>query len=321
VPESIGQMVALLGVLTDIRYWVIAAVLVAFAVGSIGPVTSTLVIVVLMLQMTAAMDGLAFNKSEIVKDKKAILLSVVSCFGISTGVTLAVGFLFISSYPDVWMGWVMLAAVPSAVSVITVALFMRGDMVMSVLSTVIIYLCALVLTPLITMVFVGDAVDPLEIFKYILLFVAVPLVVTVPLRRLHLKRAPKVIFINMMMFSLVALSVGYNRGVILGDPVLVTYVILACFIRLFLVSFIVIYAMKKSGVDRDDGVIYMAFSVWKNSGLATTMCLVLLTDASEAVVPCVVSVLVETVWFAVMTGYLKKTWPPEESIQERVVGV
>ena len=47
--------------------------------------------------------------------------------------------------------------------------------------------------------------------------------------------------------------------------------------------------------------------------------LVLLSGIPEASLPCVLSLLMESVWFAVMTGYIKKRWPPAKSIQEEVL--
>ncbi|MDD2626217.1 MAG: Na+-dependent transporter [Candidatus Methanomethylophilus sp.] len=305
-------------VLMDLRIWVLAAVVVAFAVGSLGSVVSTLVIVVLMLQMIAAMEGLSFHRADFAKDKKPIFWSFFACFGICTGLTLAVGLLFMGPYPDVWKGWVMLAAVPSAVSVLTVALFMRGDMVMAVLSMTVIYLISLGLTPLLTTMLIGDAISPLEIFKYVLLFIAVPLLANIPLKRFKINRDAKVVFINFMMFMLIVLSVGKNRDYMLGDPLLVGLIVVACLFRTFAVSLIMLRVMKRHGAKRDNAVVYMGFAVWKNSGLATTMCLVLLADSPGAVLPCVISLLIESVWFAIMSGHLQKVWPPTETLQQEI---
>ena len=313
------RIMAMMNVLTDIRYWVAAAIVVAMLVGSLGEIVSDLVILVLMLQMIAAMHGLSFHRKDFKADAKPIFWSFVSCFGICTIITLLIGALFIPSNENLWYGWVMLAAVPSGVSVITLSLMMRGNRVMSVLALTVTYLIALGLTPLITTVFIGDAVSPLEIFKYVLLFIAVPLLVNVPLKKVRINRNAKVVFINIMMFLLMVFSIGNNRDFIFGEPDVVVLILLACVVRTFGVSLVMIHILKRRGADRDNSVVYMGFAVWKNSGLATTMCLVLLSGIPEASLPCVLSLLMESVWFAVMTGYIKKRWPPAESIQEEVL--
>lgn len=306
-------------VLTDIRYWVAAAIVVALAVGSLGEMVSGLVILVLMLQMIAAMQGLSFRRKDFKSDAKPIFWSFVSCFGICTIMTLAIGALFIPGNENLWYGWVMLAAVPSGVSVITLSLMMRGNRVMSVLALTVIYLIALGLTPLVTTLFIGDAVSPLEIFRYVLLFIAVPLLVNIPLKKVKVNRNAKVVFINMMMFLLMVFSVGNNRDFILGEPGIVALILAACAVRTFGVSLVMMHVLMKRGADRDNSVVYIGFAVWKNSGLATTMCLVLLGGTPEASLPCVLSLLMESVWFAVMTGYVKKRWPPAKSVQEEVL--
>ncbi len=311
---------ALLNILTNVRYWIVLGVVLAFLVGSWGPSTSILVIIILMIQMTLSMDGLTLRKSDLIENKKPILWSVLSALVISSASALAVGALFITAYPDIWKGWVMLASVPAAVSVITVALYMKGNMIMTVLSTTVIYIIALLFTPLLTYLFIGNAISPLEIFKYVLLFIAVPILATIPLKKVKINRNVKVIVINAMMFLLILLSVGFNKNYIFGEPMVVLYVAIASFVRIFVVSFVMVRILKKTGCSRDNGVIYVAFAVWKNSGLATTLCLVLLTDAAEAVIPCVISLLIETLWFAVMASYINRLWPEEEPLSVGING-
>lgn len=315
----VGQSMALMTILTDIKYWVAASIVVAFLVGSLGDQVPNMVIIVLMLQMIAAMAGLTFRKEDFKADAKPIMWSLVCCFGICTILTLAIGALFIPSYEELWYGWVMLAAVPAGVSVITLSLMMKGNRVMSVLALTVIYLVALVLTPLITTIFIGDAVSPLDIFKYVLLFIAVPLLVNIPLKKVKLNQNGKVIFINIMMFLLMVFSIGNNRDFIIDNLDLVVYIIAACLVRTFGVSLTMIWFMKRHGTDRDNGVVYMGFAVWKNSGLATTMCLVLL-DTSESALPCVLSLMMESIWFAVMNGYVSKHWPSHKDVQSEVLG-
>ncbi|AGI47784.1 putative Na+-dependent transporter [Thermoplasmatales archaeon BRNA1] len=304
---------AAIDLLTDNRYWVAAGVVIALIVGSAGEMTSTLVIVALMLQMIASMEGLSFRGEDFRKESKPIVWSFVCCFGVCTLATLAIGSLFIGPYRTVWYGWVMLAAVPSAVSVISLSLMMRGNRVMSVLALTATYVVALGLTPLITTVLIGDAISPLEIFKYVLLFIAIPLLANIPLRRVPINRRAKLVFINVMFFSLLVLSIGKNRDFIFSEPYLVSLIIGACLIRTFAVSLVMIAFMKRRGAERDNSVVYMGFAVWKNSGLATTMCLALLPGMPESALPCALSLMIESIWFAVMTGYIGKTWPHADS--------
>jgi Arsenite efflux pump ACR3 and related permeases len=298
----------LVDILSNIRIWIVAGVLLALSIGSLGSLSPYVIIVVLMIQMTLSMEGLSFKQQDIKKDRTPILVSVLFCFGVNTVVTLAVGAIFINQYPDIWNGWVVLAAVPCAVSVITAALYLNGNIKMSVLSSAVIYLLALIVTPLITLIFAGKATDPLRILLYVFLFVAVPMLMTIPMKKVQINRHVKIITINAMMFLLVLLSLGYNRDYIFEDPMMVLLITLGCVVRVFVVGFLLVLLMRRKGVKRSDGVVYVSMAVWKNSGLAVTLCMILFIDSSIAVIPCVISLLIELLWFAIMTGYEKKIW-------------
>ncbi len=295
----------------DIRIWILAGVILAFAIGPMGEVTSGLLMAVLVVMMSLSMEGLTFSKKDTSAESKGIVLSMVSCFVIGTGTALAVGLFFAGQYPDIWKGWVMLAAVPSAVSVVTAALYMKGDLKLSVLSTAAIYILALALTPLLTMLLIGDAVSPLQILKYVLLFVAVPMLMTFPLKKLHIGRRVKVVSINFLMFLMVVISVGLKRDFFFSEPTMVFWIVVACAVRTFGVSIVMMYAMRRRGVRRDSAFVYMPMAVWKNSGLATTLCILLLSGSPGAVLPCVISMLVEVVWFAAMKDYFMRKWPAD----------
>jgi BASS family bile acid:Na+ symporter len=302
---------ALLSIVENVRYWILAGVICAFLIGSIGDITSTILILVLIIQMSLSMDGLVLRKKDISDNSKEIIWSAVFCFVICSGSALLMGLLFKGAYPEIWNGWVMLASVPCAVSVITFALYLKGDMVLSVLATTVIYFMALVITPVMTMVFAGDAISPLQILKYVVLFIVVPLAMTYPLKYLHLNRPRKVIGINIMMFLIVLLSVGFNRDYFFTEPVVVLYIAIACVFRTFVVSIILMHVLKRANVNRERSFVYIGMSVWKNSGLASTLCIMLLADTPEAVLPCVISLLIETIWFGAMGGYFEKKWPAE----------
>ena len=303
----------LVDTLSNIRIWIVAGVILALSIGSLGSLSSYVIIIVLMIQMTLSMEGLSFKPQDMKKDKTSILASVLFCFVVNTVITLGIGALFINHYPDLWNGWVVLAAVPCAVSVITAALYLNGNIKMSVLSSAVIYLLALVITPLITLIFAGKATDPLRILLYVFLFVAVPMLMTIPMKKVQVNRHVKIITINAMMFLLVLLSLGYNRDHIFEDPMMVFLVTLGCITRVFIVGFLLVLLMRRKGVKRSDGIVYISMAVWKNSGLAVTLCMILFVDSSLAVIPCIISLLVELLWFAIMTGYEKKIWPADNT--------
>ncbi len=296
---------------TDVRLYVIAGIIVALFVGSLGEIVATLSIVVLIMQMTASIHGLRMEKEEFGRNLRPALISVLCCFGISTGSALLMGLLFKDAYPGMWYGWVMLAAVPSAVSVVTLALMMKGNMAMTLISMVIIYVLALAVTPAITIGFIGDAVSPLEILKYIVLFIAIPVLACLVLNRFGIQRKYKITFINIMMFLLLVFALGKNRDFILQDGYVVLLIALACVFRCFVLGSGLLWLMKRKGCNREDTVVHVGFVVWKNSGLATSMCMLLMPGIPEAALPCVISLVMESVWFAVTNKQVATHWPAD----------
>ena len=301
---------ALLNVLEDIKVWIAAAIVLALIFGFDSPDASTIMMLALIAQMAVALDGIRFSRSDFGTYKKPIFVNFVCCFGICTGFTLLTGLLFIDDQA-LWTGWVMLSAVPCAISVVPSALFLKADPKLAVLSLTVIYVIAIALTPLITHTLIGNSVNPLEVLRYILMFILIPFVLTIPIKRLHLKQAPKTLFINLMMFILVFVGLGSRQEFVFSEPMVVLSLVIACMFRIFLVSTVLVYGMKKMKCNRDNGLNYVTFCYWKNSGMSASLTMGLFAATMpEAVLPCVVSLIVEAVWFAVLTKFIDRMWPP-----------
>ena len=314
MPDGAGM--PLLEVLEDIKLWIALAIVFALVFGFDSPDASTIMMVALILQMSVALDGIRFQRSDFATYRVPIVVNLLCCFGICTGFTLLTGLFFIDDRA-LWTGWVMLSAVPCAISVVPSALFLRADPKLSVLSLIVIYVVAIALTPLMTHALIGNSVDPMEVLRYILMFILIPFIITVPLKRLHLKSRPKTLFINVMMFVLVFAGLGSRQEFVFGEPTVVLALVVACMFRIFLVSTVLVLAMRRMHVNRDNGLNYTSFSYWKNSGMAASMTMSLFAATMpEAVLPCVVSLIVEAVWFAILTKYIDRMWPPAVYIDD-----
>ncbi len=305
---------ALLNVLTDVKLWVAAGIVLGLLLGFDNPNAATMLMFVLIAQMTVSLDGISFVKSDFKTYDRKILGCIIACLGINTAVTLLTGLLFIDN-TQLWYGWVMLSSVPCAVSVVVASLAMKGDAKMSVLGLIGIYVVAIAMTPLITHLTIGDAVNPMEIMRYILLFILVPFILSIPVKRLHLGHVPKSIFINAMMLLLVFIGLGSRRDYILDQPDLILWVLLACAVRIFAIGFVCAYTFQKMKIERETGIVYMVMAVWKNSGMSVSLTMALFgTIYPSAVLPCIASLVVESVWFAVMTGLMDRIWPVKEQL-------
>ncbi len=295
---------------TDVRLFIAAGIVLALCIGSVGDSVATLSIGVLILQMTASIHGMHIGKDEFHSDIKPAFISLVCCFGICTGSALLMGLLFMND-TSLWYGWVMLSAVPAGVSVVTLSLIMKGNMGMTMISMVLVYACALAITPLMTYLFIGDAISPLEILKYIVLFIGIPVLLNIPLGKVSIQRKYKVTFINFMMMLLVVLALGNNRDFILAHLDMVGLILAACVFRTFVVGSLILYILRRKGIRRDNTVVYTGYAVWKNSGLAASLCMILLVAYPTAALPCAVSLVTESVWFALTSKAVATHWPSE----------
>ena len=302
---------------TDVRIFILMGIVLALCIGSLGEIVSTLSIVVLIFQMTASIQGLHLDREEMRRDLCPSLISLFCCFGLCTATALLCG-LFFRGDQALWYGWVMLASVPAGVSVVTLSLMMKGNMAMTLLSMVIIYGCALAITPLMTYVLIGDAVSPLEILKYIILFIGIPVFLNIPLSRVTIQRKYKVTFINFMMMLLIIFALGTNRDFIFSNLDIIGCIVLLCAIRTFGVATFMLMVMKRKGCNRENTLVHVGYSVWKNSGLGASLCMILLVAYPLAALPCALSLVTESVWFAITNKEVATRWPsklyPEETV-------
>ena len=247
------------------------------------------------------------------ENRKGVIFSLILCFVLNSGITLLTGLLFIDD-EALWYGWVMLASVPCAISVMTTAFYLKGDMKLSMLAFSSIYIVALVITPVLTHILMGEAASWLKILEYVLLFVIIPVLIDIPLNRITIPPMVKTMTMNIILLCMVFISVGFRRDYIIDNPDVALWLLAANMIRIFVPCFVLLFILKKLGCKKDRGVVYCAMATWRNSGLATTLCIVMFsTTFPNALLPAVLSLMVENLWFVIFQGTFDKLWPDEKN--------
>ena len=294
--------------LLDVKLWIVVAIILGLVFGFDHPDAPSMLIITLMLQMTLALQGLKFDFSDMKDNRKGVIFCLILCFVLNSGITLLTGLLFIDD-EALWYGWVMLASVPCAISVMTTAFYLKGDMKLSMLSFSMIYIVALVFTPVLTHVLMGEAASWLKILEYVLLFVVIPIAIDVPLNRITIPPLVKIIAMNIILLCMVFISVGFRRDYIISNPDVALWLLLANIVRIFVPCFILLFMLKKIGVHRDRSVVYCSMATWRNSGLATTLCIVMFsTTFPNALLPAVLSLMVENLWFVIFQATYDKMY-------------
>ncbi len=292
----------------DVKLWIVVAIILGLVFGFDHPDAPSMLIITLMLQMTLALQGLKFDFSDMKDNRKGVIFCLILCFVLNSGITLLTGLLFIDD-EALWYGWVMLASVPCAISVMTTAFYLKGDMKLSMLSFSMIYIVALVFTPVLTHVLMGEAASWLKILEYVLLFVVIPIAIDVPLNKITIPPLVKIIAMNIILLCMVFISVGFRRDYIISNPDVALWLLLANLVRIFIPCFILLFLLKKIGVDRDRSVVYCSMATWRNSGLATTLCIVMFsTTFPNALLPAVLSLMVENLWFVIFQASYDKLY-------------
>jgi BASS family bile acid:Na+ symporter len=296
----------------DVKVWIVLGIILGLVIGFDHPDAPTMLIITLMIQMTLALQGLKFDFSDMSENRKGVLLCLILCFVLNTGITLVTGLLFIDD-EALWYGWVMLASVPCAISVMTTAFYLKGDMKLSMLSFSMIYLVAIVFTPVMTHVLMGEAADWTKILEYVLLFVIVPLLADIPLNRITIPPKIKIMVMNVVLLIMVFISVGFRRDYIIDNPDVALWLLLANVVRIFVPCYLLLFLLRRIGCRKDRGVVYCAMATWRNSGLAATLCIIMFSSTfPNALLPAVLSLMVENLWFVIFQGTFDRIWPSEE---------
>src|SRR2546426_8759032 len=185
--------------------------------------------VALVFAMTFSLTAVDFRGLSVRQESREFLRAAVLNYGALSGVILVLSFLYAD--PQVRYGWVVMAAVPSAVAVIPITSMFRGNVQRALVSSAFLYVAALGLAPVVTLLFAGQAANPVELGVQVLLQIALPLAVSRPLARSTLVARHRPVLVNASFFVLVLTLAGANRSVFVQNPTLVAALAVGGFVR------------------------------------------------------------------------------------------
>ncbi|MFQ5974912.1 MAG: bile acid:sodium symporter family protein [Candidatus Hydrothermarchaeales archaeon] len=261
------------------------------------------IVLLLIVIMTLSTAQIKFGELEdIRREFKQVLTGFLISYGFVSGIVFALTIIFISD-PNLKAGFIIMAAVPSAVAVIPLTGILKGNQRLSLISSSFIYVMSPLMATIIIFLGLGSkVVDPVIFIKVLLELILLPLVLSRLLIRLksypEIKKVQKTA-INLCFFVLIYGVVGVNRDVYFGKPYIVLMVSGICFFRTF-VSGTVIYLLARwRKVDRSSTITYALFGTFKNMGIAATMALVLINK--EAMIPAAIAIPFEIMTFVYLS--------------------
>jgi len=214
------------------------------------------------------------------------LFGILMTYVILGGVILAAAALLINTQ-NIWIGFVLIAAVPPAVAVIPFTAILEGNVSYTLSGTVASYLAALVIMPLMFWIFIGSGfADPYKLIRIMLLLIVLPLV----LSRIILyfnwqdRIAPVRGLLTDWGFFIVLYSmIGVNRDLIFSQPLLIVPIAMVVLAATFVLGFVIEKVGVLAKVDKKNMISLVLLGTLKNQGIAGGLAIALFEK--EAALP------------------------------------
>ncbi|PKN50751.1 MAG: hypothetical protein CVU55_15620 [Deltaproteobacteria bacterium HGW-Deltaproteobacteria-13] len=217
---------------------------------------------------------------------KSSLVGIAMSYLILGGAILLLSALLIDDI-NLWIGFVLIAAVPPAVAVIPFTVMLGGNVSYTLSGTVASYLSALLIMPLMFWLSIGTGFDePYKLVRIMFLLIVLPLVLSRIVLyfnwqdRIAQVRGP---LTNWGFFIVLYSIIGVNRDLIFSQPRMIVPVAGIAFATTFVLGWII----QKTGVlfkaDKENIVSLVLQGTLKNQGISGGLAIALF--AKETAVP------------------------------------
>lgn len=231
---------------------------------------------------------------------RTIGVSLLLNYVVMGSVTLLLAWWLIED-PDLWAGFVIVAAVPPAVAVVPFSYILGGNTLFSLVGMAGAYLAALGIMPLAIVLFLGvDFFDPVDLLVILGQLVLLPIIISRVLlftgwaRWINRWRGP---ITNWSFFTVLFTIVGLNRQAFFGEfTVLLKISVIAIAIS-FVLGEIIEWLAKARRIDRETSISLVLIGSMKNYGLASGILLALFSE--RAAIPasiCAVFAILRFLW-------------------------
>lgn len=211
--------------------------------------------------------------------------------------------------PDLRAGYIVMAAIPSAVAVIPFTYLLKGEMIVSLIGSAWIYLFALIAAPLISLHFLDVAkIEPFRLMMILLQLILIPFLLSrlfLKWRRFHQYQPNAGVLINFGFALILYIVIGMNRKVFFGHPDLLILVSAIAVLRTFVSGHLIDLLSRCLKVDQKRRVSYVLFGSYKNLGLGAALSLLLFNE--RAAIPAAITTPFEFL-FLIWFSYFRKRW-------------
>jgi len=214
------------------------------------------------------------------------LFGIMMTYVVLGGVILAAASLLIADQ-NLWIGFVLIAAVPPAVAVIPFTAILEGNVSHTRSGTVAAYLAALVVMPLMFWIFIGTSfADPYKLIRIMMLLIVLPLILSRIILYLNWQDriAPVRGALTDWGFFIVLYSmIGVNRDLIFSQPQLIAPIAIVVLITTFVLGYIIEKIAALCKLDQKNMISLLLLGTLKNQGIAGGLAIALFEK--EAALP------------------------------------
>ena len=265
--------------------------------------TQKIVLPALAVVMTLSTMGVA---GRVFRSPRALLFTSLAGLAMNYGVLGSVLFglnALLIREEALRTGFIIMMAVPPAVAIIPFTFLLHGDSTFSLVATIGCYLGALVLTPLITLGFLGTGfVDPGKLITIMLELILVPLILSRILLRSGMSRRIEPVkgaITNWSFFLVTYTIVGLNQAIFLRQPLFLLPAAIIALTTTFFLGFVIEKIGRLIRIDSEKMTSLVLLGTQKNTGLSAGLALALFSEKTAA--PSTVStifMIVYIVWLS-----------------------
>ncbi|MDH3365917.1 MAG: hypothetical protein OEM29_07960 [Thermoplasmata archaeon] len=271
---------------------------IGLVIGGFPAMTREISMGALALLMTISLTNVRLGETKAKGLSRDAALMLLLNYGFLTVIILLMGSLFSE---ELWWGWVLMAAAPSAISIVPFTSILGGSTAKALISTSVNYLAALILMPLITLALIGSSVSVSNLVISLLLLIVLPMALSRVLMLKDIERRTKTIVTNLSFFVLIFAVAGSNRGAFLDDPSMVIAVSAACLVRTFGTGYLMEFFLRRRAMPKEDRIHIVLFSGYKNLGLTATLAIALFEPI--VAVPATICIAFEILWVISLLRY------------------
>lgn len=274
-------------------------VLLAFVLPQFAGSLQQLLIPMLIVMMTLSVKDVTLGHLGKDNAKTVLKLAAVNYLVLTPSILLF-AVLFIKD-PAYLAGFIILASVPPAISIIPLVRLYHGDLRDSILGEIACYVLALGLSPVLVYLFLGESVDMLYYMRVLFLLIVVPLVLGRLIHGWRFQQGAAVV--NIVYGFSLYIFIGLNRQLFIEHAAELLPVLLVVLIITFGLGYAIFLVLRQVGAGARKQIMYVLFGTFKNGNGAATLALLFFGPA--AAVPVAVKGLVTPFYFAFLEKILR----------------